>query len=517
MAVRELDRVRHRDAVMTPGSSNRASGAVSGTVAAVDLGSNSFHMVLARVVSDDVAILDRHREMVRLASGLDARSRIELSARQRSVDCLRRFGQMLRDLPAESVRAVGTNTLRRMRERARFVAEAEEALGHSIEVISGIEEARLTYLGVARSIGEDDGRLLVVDIGGGSTEIVVGERSRPLVMESLYVGSEALSATHFPDGEVTMGAWRKATLAVHQELEPIVTRFRRQGWQRVAGSSGTVRTAARIARDAGWCDADLTPAALDRLRDHVLDAGSVASLEPLGMSAERAPVFAGGLAILYASFEALGIEHLAASDGGLREGVLYDLLGRIHHEDTRARTVQAMMDRYHVDREHAERVEATAEALLEQVAADWKLEDEAAARALSWAALLHEIGLDIAHGHFHKHGAYVIENADLPGFSLAEQELIATLVRAHRRKLPAELFEEKPRSWLRLAVLLRLAAALNRSRAGEVPTPDLELDGKRSLKLRFRSGWLAQHPLTTADLELETRYLEPAGFDLEIG
>jgi exopolyphosphatase/guanosine-5'-triphosphate,3'-diphosphate pyrophosphatase len=501
---------------MTQGSSTRVAGAVSGTVAAVDLGSNSFHMLLARAVSDDVVTLDRHREMVLLASGLDAKSRIEASARQRAVDCLRRFGQTLRDLPAESVRAVGTNTLRRMRERARFVTEAEEALGHSIEVISGIEEARLIYLGVVRSISEGDGRLLVIDIGGGSTEIIVGERSRPLVMESLYIGSAALSSTHFPDGEVTKDGWRKATLAVHQELEPIVTRFRRQGWQRAAGSSGTVRTAARIARDAGWCDADLTAAALDRMRDHVLAAGSIHSLEPMGMTAERAPVFAGGLAILAAAFEALGIERLATSEGGLREGVLYDLLGRIHHEDTRARTVQAMMERYHVDTEHAERVAATAEALLDQVADDWKLERGATVRALSWAALLHEIGLDIAHGHFHKHGAYVIENADLPGFGLAEQELIATLVRAHRRKLPIELFEDKPRSWLRLAVLLRLAAVLNRSRAGDAPTPSLELDGKRSLELRFPPGWLAEHPLTAADLELETRFLEPAGFDLDV-
>jgi exopolyphosphatase/guanosine-5'-triphosphate,3'-diphosphate pyrophosphatase len=494
----------------------QAAVARSGPVAAVDLGSNSFHMVVARLVGGEIATVDRYREMVSLAAGLDAKGRLSAEARQRGIECLRRFGQPLRDFDDTAVRAVGTNTLRRLRERSKFVAEAEEALGHAIEVISGIEEARLIYLGVARTLGEDGGRLLVLDIGGGSTEIVVGERSRPQVMESLYIGSAALSGTHFPDGEVTKDGWRRATLAVEQELEPIVTRFRRQGWQRAAGSSGTVRAAARIARDAGWCDADLTPAALDRLRDHLLASGSVRSLELMGMSAERGPVLAGGLAILAASFDALGIERLAVSDGGLREGVLYDLLGRIHHEDTRARTVQALIERYHVDREHAERVEATAEALLEQVAADWKLEDEATARALSWAALLHEIGLDIAHGHFHKHGAYVIENADLPGFALDEQELIATLVRAHRRKLPVELFEEKPRSWLRLAVLLRLAAALNRSRAGEVPTPELELDGKRSLELRFPPGWLAEHPLTAADLELETRYLAPAGFDLDI-
>ena len=486
-----------------------AAGLRSGPIAAVDLGSNSFHMVVARMVGGQITTVDRYREMVALAAGLDAKGRLDADARQRGLDCLRRFGQALRDFDGEAVRAVGTNTLRRMRVRTRFVAEAEEALGHSIEVISGIEEARLIYLGVARSLGEDGGRLLVIDIGGGSTEIIVGERSRPLVMESLYIGSAALSAAWFAGGTVTKDGWRKASLAVHQELEPIVTRFRKQGAQRAAGSSGTVRTAARIAREAGWCESGITADAVDRLRDHLLSTGDVRSLLTLGMSAERAPVFAGGVAILAAAFEALGIEQMEVSDGGLREGVLYDLLGRIQHEDTRTRTVQAMMDRYHVDREHAERVEATAAALLEQVAPEWKLADERSARALSWAALLHEIGLDIAHGHFHKHGAYVIENSDMPGFALDEQELIATLVHAHRRKLHVELFEEKPRSWLRLAVLLRLSTALNRSRSASSPVPDLELDSKRSLVLRFPAGWLQEHPLTAADLELEKRYLTP--------
>jgi exopolyphosphatase/guanosine-5'-triphosphate,3'-diphosphate pyrophosphatase len=278
-----------------------------------------------------------------------------------------------------------------------------------------------------------------------------------------------------------------------------------------------VRAVGKLLRDAGWSEDDITAPALALLRDRLLEAGDVHRLEAVGMSPERAPVFAGGLAILAAAFEALDIDRMAVSEGGLREGVLYDLLGRIHDEDTRSRTVQAVMERYHVDREQAERVEATARRLLDQVAADWKLEDDESARALQWAALLHEIGLDIAHGHFHKHGAYVIENADLPGFALTEQALVATLVRAHRRKLPVELFEGKPRSWLRLAVLLRIAVALHRSRGGEAPLPKLSIEeGKRSLHLRFPAGWLGEHPLTAADLELESAYLEPAGFALTV-
>jgi exopolyphosphatase/guanosine-5'-triphosphate,3'-diphosphate pyrophosphatase len=500
---------------VTPSAAGRATNGSASPIAAVDLGSNSFHMLLARVVGDQIAMLDRDREMVLLASGLDSKSRLDADARQRAVDCLRRFGQRLRGLPPDSVRAVGTNTLRRARNRASFVAEAEEALGHSIEVISGIEEARLTYLGVARALGDEEGRRLVVDVGGGSTEVIVGERSRPIAMESLYIGCAGLSAQYFPRGEVSKDAWRKATLAAHQELEPITRRFRRLGWQRAAGSSGTARTVGKLVRDAAWTDDDITAPALAMLRDRLLEVRNVAGLESIGMSAERAPVFAGGLAILAAAFEALEIERMAVSEGGLREGVLYDLLGRIHDEDTRTRTVQGVMDRYHVDREQAERVDATARRLLGQVAAAWKLEDENWGRALQWAAQLHEIGLDIAHGHFHKHGAYVIENADLPGFSLAEQALVATLVRAHRRKIPVELFEDKPRAWLRLAVLLRIAVALNRSRDPAAPSPKLTIEeGKRSLHLRFKSGWLAEHPLTAADLELESGYLETAGFEL---
>ena len=502
---------------MKPGPGAHVPSTPSGPFAAVDLGSNSFHMVVARLVGGEIATLDRDREMVSLAAGLGPRGGLAPDARQRALECLRRFGQRLRDVPPANVRAVGTNTLRRARDREKFVAEAKEALGHSIEVISGIEEARLTYLGVARSLGDEEGRRLVVDIGGGSTELILGERSRPLLMESLYIGCVGMSAAHFPGGEVTKERWRKATLAAHQELEPIITRFGRVGWERAAGSSGTVRSVAKLLHSAGWSDGDVTASGLESLRARLLDAGHVRSLEAIGMSPERAPVFAGGLAILAAAFEAFEIDRLAVSDGGLREGVLYELVGRIQHEDTRSRTVQAVMERHHVDAEHARTVEATARHLLDQIAATWKLDDEDSARALSWAALLHEIGLDIAHSHYHKHGAYVIENADLPGFALQEQALIATLVRAHRRKLPVELFEGKPRSWLRLAVLLRIAVALHRSRGAAPSPPRLALeDGKRSLTLRFPAGWLERHPLTAADLELETRYLEPAGFELVV-
>ncbi len=485
------------------------------SVAAVDLGSNSFHMVVARIARGELETLDRDREMVRLAAGLDRKGVLSSETQERAIECLQRFGQRLRNIPASNVRVVATNTLRRARNRNNFLRDAQEALGHPIAVISGIEEARLVFLGVARSLGDGDGRRLVVDIGGGSTELIVGEQSQPLVMESLYMGCVALSRKYFSDGRIDKKSWQRAHIMALQELEPVEARFRNAGWTEAAGSSGTIRAIGRIVREAGYAEEGIPRAAIRKLRKALLAAGSASALEIPGLSAEREPVFAGGVVILEAVFDALGVEQMEVADGALREGVLYDLLGRIRHEDTRSRTVEALSARYHLDREHSARVEATALHLLEEARETWKLDDEQSQQVLGWAARLHEIGLDIAHAHYHKHGGYIIANADLPGFSLREQEMVATLVQAHRRKLPISRFEEKPASWLRLAILLRIAALLQRSRA-EVPLPYLRLDGgSDSLHIHFPDGWLAEHPLTEADLKQEANYLRAADFSAD--
>jgi exopolyphosphatase/guanosine-5'-triphosphate,3'-diphosphate pyrophosphatase len=471
-------------------------------------------MIVALADSGELKMVDRSREMVRLASGLDKRDRLEPEARERALACLGRFGERIADLPPANVRIVGTNTLRRMREHSGFLEAARESLGHPVEIISGIEEARLIFLGVARSLADQEDRRLVVDIGGGSTELIVGERSSPLDMESLYMGCVGSSLAHFPHGKVSAQAWKRARIAALQELEPIEARFRHFSWQEAVGSSGTVRAVGRIVRQAGWSERGITREALAKLRDEIVSAGRADADHLAGLSAQRAPVFAGGVAILEAIFEALDLERMRVADGALREGVLYDLLGRISHEDTRSRTVQSLLDRYHVDRQHAEQVETTARQLLEQAREPWKLEGEETQRVLGWAALLHEIGLDIAHAHYHRHGSYIVESSDLPGFSLAEQEMIAGLVRAHRRKFPLDVFKGKPKSWLYLAVLLRLAALLHRSHA-RAPAPQVKLKaGKRSLKVRFEKGWLDEHPLTHADLEQEALYLAAADFKL---
>jgi exopolyphosphatase/guanosine-5'-triphosphate,3'-diphosphate pyrophosphatase len=489
------------------------------TVAAVDLGSNSFHMIVARSDNGTLHVLDRLQEMVRLGNGLDARNRLVPAARRRALECLERFGQRLRGLPRGSVRAVGTNTLRQMRDAADFLAAAERALGHPIEIIAGREEARLIYQGMAHSRPADDTRRLVVDIGGGSTELIIGQGYEPLAMESLHIGCVSLSQAYFADGRISDKAMRRAETYARLELQPVEAQFRR-GWEMVIGTSGTIRSVRTILRAEGWTDGTITRAALERLREALVDAGDVDDLDLDGLNPERAPVLPGGLSVLGAVFEALDLERMQVADGALREGLLYDLVGRLTHQDVRDRTVSALGARLHTDAVQAERVAHTAADCLRQVQRAWSI-DAAAARMLGWAARLHEVGLVIAHNQYHKHGAYLVEKADLPGFSWSEQRLLAALIRGHRRKFPQDVFAALPRSQrtgaVHLCVLLRLAVLLHRARQ-DIELAGLRLRaGRRGLQLKFARGWLRRHPLTAVDLELERDWLGAAGLRLQFG
>jgi len=489
-------------------------------VAAVDLGSNSFHMKVARVVDGHFHVVDRLKEMVRLAAGLDAEGRLDAQAVARALACLERFGQRLRDIPPEGVRVVGTNTLRRARNAAEFLREAKRILGHPIEIISGIEEARLVYLGVAHSVPQTQDRRLVVDIGGGSTEVIIGRGFKPLYLESLYMGCVGFSRCFFGDGIIDAGRMRRAELAAMQELEPLATPYRRLGWDAAIGSSGTVVSIAEVIRHKRWGERGITAPGLARLRESLIAAGHVERLDLPGLERRRAPVFPGGVAILSALFETLGIKRMERSLGALREGLLYDLLGRLGPEDVRETTVLELMSKHRVDEGQAARVERTAMRLREQVTGSWGLGKERWGDCLRWAASLHEVGLAIAHSGYHKHGAYLLEHADLAGFSQEEQLLLAALVRAHRRKFPPQAFAALPGGRTRarrLAVLLRVAAVLHRSRSDSIdPEVVARADGD-SLSLELPEGWLAAHPLTQADLEQEAAYLRAAGFKLTFG
>ena len=493
---------------------------VTGPAAAVDLGSNSFHMVIARVDEHDLRIVDRIREPVQLAMGLDEREHLSEDAQARALECLSRFGQRLRDMPATSVRAVGTNTLRKAKNARAFLARAQKALGHRVEIVSGTEEARLIYLGVAHSLSDDEGRRLVVDIGGGSTECILGERFEPLRADSLHMGCVSWSKRFFPDGRLRREAFKEAELAARLELQTIERRFRNLGWEAAVGASGTVVTIAEIVRQQGWAEQGITRASLRKLRKALVGAEAVGKLALPTLKPERAAVLPGGLAILSAIFDALEVEELRPSTGALREGVLYDLLGRIRHEDVRDRTIRRFVERFNVDQEQAARVERTAVALHRQVRAAWGLGSPDVRHFLEWGARLHEIGLAVTYSSYQKHGAYLVQHADMPGFSNDDKHVLATLVLGHRRKLLRPVASE-PLTWsdealLRMVVLLRLAVLLNRSRSPRT-LPALEVrPTKTGLALAFPPGWLEEHPLTVADLAQERPLLAAAGVTLDV-
>lgn len=486
-------------------------------VASVDLGSNSFHLIVCRIQDGQLIVVDRLREMVRLAAGIDAQKYLSEEAQTRALECLTRFGQRLRDLPHYAVRAVGTNTLRSAHNARNFIEQAEAHLGHPIEVISGVEEARLIYLGVAHSLASDHARRLVIDIGGGSTELIIGEDFSTRQLESLYMGCVSMSRRFFGDGNISSKMIRHAEIAARLELEPIGRRFQKDNWQVALGASGTIRAIDKVVHTTGWADHGITLASLEKLITSMQNAGNVNNLKLNGLDSERAPVFPGGVMILYAAFKTLGIDVMRASDGALREGLIHDLLGRIHHEDIRAKSANALAQRYHVDMEQVARVQATARQCLEMASTNWKLEFDEYSQWLDWACTLHEIGLDISHSHYQKHGAYVIENADLAGFSRQEQRVLAFIIAAHRRKFQSKLSKSLPDHWKkpapRLAILLRIAVLLNRSRTNNNVEFKLDVKGK-SIDLTFAPDWLANQPLTQADLDQESNYLKSASYDL---
>jgi exopolyphosphatase/guanosine-5'-triphosphate,3'-diphosphate pyrophosphatase len=497
------------------------SRVVPDVLAAVDLGSNSFHMVVARRSHGQLVILDRLREMVRLAAGLSANGLLDDESEERALRCLERFGQRLRAMNANSVRVVGTNALRRAKRKRWFLERARAALGHPIEIISGLEEARLIYAGVVHTSPMSPDKRLIIDIGGGSTEVVIGEGFNPLLLESLSVGCVDLSSLHFEGGRISEKRFERARTAVRLELEPIQESYRKLGWQQVFGSSGSVRVIADVLRRDDPAEPNITLASLRKLSERVIAAGHVNDLDLPDVDAERAPVFPAGLAILLEVAESLGVDRLRAADGAMREGLLYDLVGRFTDEDARVRSVRAMEKRYHVDDKQADRVEGTAVALLQQVEESWGVEDPLAEMALRWAARLHETGLDIAHSKYHRHSAYLMQHADMPGFPREEQLLLSALVGGHRRQLEFETLEDLLPPWDRLAefliVVLRIAVLLHRGRSPQA-LPEVQARAKgRSLHLELSQRWMKDHPLTLEDLEQERQYLKEAGFRLSFG
>jgi exopolyphosphatase/guanosine-5'-triphosphate,3'-diphosphate pyrophosphatase len=486
-------------------------------LAAIDLGSNSFHLVVARIEDGHVHILDRLREMVRLGGGLDKNGRLTEEARIRAFSCLDRFAERVQKLPQGSVAAVGTNTLRQAKNSRQFLQSASEILGHPISIIGGKEEARLIYLGVSHSLVAEGGKRLVMDIGGGSTELIIGEGFEPLHLSSLEMGCVSMSRAFFNNGELGKRNWEKAKIAAHMELRPVRHHFRKIGWLSATGASGTIRAAGSIVKALGLGTYNITLDSLYEIRNRMIAAGHVKSLHLPGLDSDRQPVFAGGLAILMATFEALKIENMQVSEGALREGLLYERLGRIQSEDTRLKTVSSVQQRFQISQKHARRVSVTSHRLLTACEKAWNLGREDAER-LNWASSLHEIGLAVSLSGYQKHGAYLLDNADLPGFSLEEQDWMSVLVRCQRKKISKKYFQGLPekdqKTALRLAILLRLATLLHRSRKDETAVIEQIVAGENSLTLQFAQYEMINHPLQRASLEQEAQYLKKVDFDL---
>jgi exopolyphosphatase/guanosine-5'-triphosphate,3'-diphosphate pyrophosphatase len=487
-------------------------------IAAIDLGSNSFHMIVARMDGQGgFAMLDKIKEMVRLRGGLDEEGHLSTEKQHEALACLHRFGERIKHFSTENVRIAGTNTLRSMKDSEDFIAQANQALGHEISIISGHEEARIVYLGVSHSLSNDHGKQLVIDIGGGSTEFIIGNNFEPNALESLNMGSVSVTQRFFANGKLSEKNWKKANTALRLDIMPIEKIFRSGNWKRAIGSSGTIKATRKIIQELQLAKFGISLYALHHIRDHMIAAKTIDNINLPGLVPERLPVYAGGLAVLIAVFESLLIKSMTVSDGALREGLLYDLMGRIQQEDVRARAVDELQQRFNIDTNQAKRVHQTALHFFKQTRKVWGLPKNTKI-LLGWAADLHELGMSITHSKYHHHGAYILDYVDMSGFSRKEQHWLSVIVKNHRRKLSYDTFDGLPeiekRTVKRLSILLRLAVLLHRLRLDQEVLPKLSTT-LTGLTLYCDKTRLEQRNLLLADLKREKLWLENVNIKLD--
>jgi exopolyphosphatase/guanosine-5'-triphosphate,3'-diphosphate pyrophosphatase len=458
--------------------------------AAVDLGSNSFRLEIGQLDAGHLRRVEYLKETVRQGNGLDADRNLSEEAMQRGWDCLARFGERLAGFRPSQVRAVATQTLREARNREVFLKEAKKILGFPIEVIAGREEARLIYLGVSHLLPQSDERRLVVDIGGRSTEMILGQRWQAQTLESYRVGSVAWSMKYFADGQWTASAFRAAEVAAKAVLDESLSLYPRSSWDKAYGSSGTIGAVADVLQAAGWPAGSITQAGLDWLLEKLLKSQKAEQLRLEGLREDRRPVIGGGLAVLRAVFELLQIQEMQAAQGALRHGALFDLIDRQSPgADVRTQMIGWLTQRFGVDALQAERVSRTAQALLAPMLG--RADAERHLRKLRWAAQLHEVGMRISHSDYHKHGAYILENTDLPGFTIDELHRLGLLVLGHRGKLKKlDDALEDPLFVLQL-MALRLAVILCHARRDpDMTQMQIELDSKRQcVRMTLGEPW----------------------------
>lgn len=483
-------------------------------LAAVDLGSNSFRLEIGRYEFGHIQRVEYLKETVRQGNGLDENRNLTRDAMERGWACLARFGERLSGFPRAQVRAVATQTLREARNREEFLSRGSEVLGYPIDVVSGPEEARLIYQGVARLLPQSDERRLVVDIGGRSTELILGQQFTPHAVASYRVGSVAWSQRYFAAGEFTAQAFLAAEIAAKAVLDEALETFRPGTWDVAYGSSGTAGAVGDVLAAAGGPEGLITRDGLHWLHEKLMRAQSADRIRMEGLKEERRAVIGGGISVLRAVFDLLDIEQMHVAQGALRQGALYDLLDREQPEtDLRTTTVNGLMHRFGVDMEHAERVARTACALFTQAAPPGS---ERASRKLEWAARLHEIGCRISHSDYHRHGAYILDNTDAAGFAVPELHRLGLLVLGQRgkvRKIDADL--QDPLFALQL-LSMRLAVALCHARR----TPDtagvsLQVEGPR-FRLRTRPGWAALFPQSAHLLREEVQAWQKTPWELAV-
>lgn len=490
--------------------------------AAIDLGSNSFHMIIAREVHGQMQVIDKHKEMVRLRSGLDKKGKLTEKAFKDGIACLERFGQRIKDIPSKNVRAVGTNTLRNARNSREFLSQAKATLGHSIQIISGQEEARLIYLGVSRELPNSNEQRLVMDIGGGSTEFIIGQGFSHSHLTSTEMGCVSISQDFFPKNKISEENFNESIVRCRQILRPHRRTLQKKDWEIAIGASGSIKSIGHILELNGWSESGITLQGMILLSKELIQAGSMKNLKLAGLKEERRPVLVGGLAVLMAAFLELNIEHMQVSSNALREGLILDTLGRLNAEDVREVSVKAMQKWMKVDTEQAGLVARTAKSLFKQSHNLWSLHANSfdLQCLLKWACMLHEIGISISFKKSRHHGAYMIAHSDLVGFNQQEKLIMAALVLNQRGKYDNTIFDDLDESVKELmpylSLILRLSVRIHRGRDMENVDPILRIENHTELHLTFDDNWLEEHPLTRMDLLSETDKIEKMGFSLNI-
>ena len=487
-------------------------------LAALDLGSNSFHLIVARLEHGEIRPIHTLAEKVQLAAGLSGRQLSE-AAIERGLACLERFDQLLQSVEPSKIRVVGTHALRRAKNRRLFTDPAEQILGVPIDVVYGREEARLVYLGVAHSLADDEASRLVVDIGGGSTEFIVGQRFEPTRMESLQLGCVSYAGEFFPDGEISKKGFNAAFERARVEVSHIRKGYNTRYWQEAVGSSGTFQAIEALIALEGWRETGIDGKSLDKLRKRLLKYGHADQISYEGLSDKRRRVLMAGIAIAMAIFEELNISSMRTSTGALREGLIYDLVGRLQHEDVRERSINALVGRYSSDSAEAEMVAQSTAWLTGCVADVWEL-TSTDTELLCWAGRCHAIGTGISAKHYNRHSGYLLENCDLPGFSQGEQELLGTLVRGQRGKLSEDLMdvipEQRRARVTKMLVLLRLAVVFKWVERFEDLASCTVTAKSNKLQLSFPHDWYDSHPLTTSELRAAIPSIGKLGVTLQL-